>query len=144
MESKNEIAQDSWRQRTIEKYRHFNFARQYMRINRVVAFETFLAPICRSRGEFLRRFLAVDETWIRYHTPKTNKQSKQWIVEVRFQRRRRRWSRLARLWPRFLGYSRLVLIDYFKKGKTITGQYYATLLSRLREKINVKCLHLNK
>jgi len=32
----------------------------------------------RNPDEFLRRFITVDETWIRYFTPETKKQLKQW------------------------------------------------------------------
>jgi hypothetical protein len=32
----------------------------------------------------------------------------------------------------------ILFIDYFKKGKTITGEYYCNLLARLDEKIREK------
>ena len=32
----------------------------------------------RNPKEFLRRFVAVDETWIHWYTPETEEQSKQW------------------------------------------------------------------
>ena len=38
----------------------------------------------------------------------------------------------------------VVLIEYLEKGKTITGQYYATLLDQLNDAIKAKCPHLAK
>ena len=32
----------------------------------------------------------------------------------------------------------IILIDYLQKGQTITGKYYATLLSRLHKKLRTK------
>ena len=32
----------------------------------------------------------------------------------------------------------IIRIDYLKKGQTITGEYYATLLSRLHEKLQTE------
>ena len=32
----------------------------------------------------------------------------------------------------------IILIDYLQKGQTITGEYYATLLSRLHEKLRTE------
>ena len=33
----------------------------------------------------------------------------------------------------------ILMIDYFHKGQTINGTYYASLLSQLRENIKIKC-----
>ena len=38
----------------------------------------------------------------------------------------------------------IIFIDYFQKGKTINGEYYANLSQRLSEKINKKWPHLAK
>ena len=32
-----------------------------------------------------------------------------------------------------------IVIDYLQKGQTITGEYYATLLSRLHKKLQTEC-----
>ena len=38
----------------------------------------------------------------------------------------------------------ILFIDYFEKGKTITGEYYSNLLTRLNEKIGEKRPDLQK
>ena len=38
----------------------------------------------------------------------------------------------------------IVLIDYLEKGKTITGVYYALLLSELNDEIKNKRPHLKR
>ena len=38
----------------------------------------------------------------------------------------------------FWGAQGIILIDYLQKGQTITGEYYATLLSRLHEKLRTE------
>jgi len=38
----------------------------------------------------------------------------------------------------------IFIIDYLEKGKTITGEYYSSLLTRLDEKIREKSLGLQK
>ena len=39
---------------------------------------------------------------------------------------------------------KVIFIDYLKKGRTITGAYYAALLDRLVDEIRKKGLHLKK
>jgi hypothetical protein len=39
---------------------------------------------------------------------------------------------------------RILFIDYLEKGKTITGEYYSNLLTRLDEKIREKRPSLQK
>jgi hypothetical protein len=43
-----------------------------------------------------------------------------------------------------LGCGRHLFIDYLEKGKTITGEYYSNLLTRLDEKISEKRPGLQK
>jgi len=38
----------------------------------------------------------------------------------------------------------ILFIDYFEKGKTITGEYYSNLLTRLDEKVREKRPGLQK
>ena len=38
----------------------------------------------------------------------------------------------------------IIFIDYLEKGKTITGEYYASLLDQLKVKIQEKRPHLNR
>ena len=38
----------------------------------------------------------------------------------------------------FLDAQGIILIDYLQKGQTITGEYYATLVSRFHEKLQTE------
>jgi len=38
-----------------------------------------LALLQRNRADFFRRFVTIDETWIHYHTPESNRQSAEWL-----------------------------------------------------------------
>jgi hypothetical protein len=44
----------------------------------------------------------------------------------------------------FFGMLKVFFIDYVEKGKTITGEYYSNLLTRLEEKIREKRPGLQK
>lgn len=84
--------------------------------------------------DFLRRFVTVDETWIHHYTPETKQQSKQWTA------RGEPTPKKAKTVPSagkvmatvFWDSKGILLIDYLQKGKTITGEYYANLLDKLK------------
>ena len=48
--------------------------------NRVTTSIECLALFNRNKNEFLRRFVTVNETWIRHNTPETKQHSKQWVL----------------------------------------------------------------
>ena len=95
-------------------------------------------------NEFLRRFVTVDETWVHHHTPETKQQSKQWVEAGSSAPKK------AKVVPSagkvmatvFWDAKGIILIDYLEKGKTITGVYYASLLSKLNDEIKNKRPHL--
>jgi hypothetical protein len=83
--------------------------------------EQCLERFNKNKTDFLRLFITMDETWIHHYTPESKQQS----TVVR--------SRLFSAKE-----------DYLEKGKTITGEYYSNLLTRLDEKIREKRPGLQK
>ena len=49
--------------------------------NRVVESEAILALYHRNPGEFLRRYITVNQTWVHHYTLETKEQSKQLVFE---------------------------------------------------------------
>ena len=94
--------------------------------------------------EFLRRFVTMDETWIHYYTPESNRQSAQWLKPGESRPKRPKTQRSAGkvMASIFWDASGIIFIDYLEKGKTITGEYYCTLLDKLDEEIKKKRPHL--
>lgn len=86
--------------------------------------------------EFLCCFITVDGTWIHHYQPEIKKQSKQWVAsgESALKKAKTVLSvgkvMTTILWDA-LG---IIFIDILQKGKTVTGQYYASLLDRLNDK----------
>ena len=66
--------------------------------------------------------------------------------QVRMKTLHQRWRpfhRLGKWWPLFFWVAQgIIIIYYLQKGQTITGKYYATLLSHLHEKLRKKHLKL--
>lgn len=99
-----------------------------------------LAMFKRNPRDFWRRFVTVDETWIHYYTPEMKQQSKQWIMPGESAPKKAKTVLSAEkvMATVFWDSQGIILIDYLQKGKTITGEYYATLLDRLREELEKK------
>ena len=114
--------------------------------NRVVTSKALLEQIRRNPDEFLRRLITVDETWIHHYTPETKEQSKQWIGKGEPAPKKVKTIKSAGkvMATVFWDARGVILIDYLEKGKTITGQYYASLLGRLNKKIKENRPHLKK
>jgi histone-lysine N-methyltransferase SETMAR len=102
--------------------------------NRVVASEALLARISRNPEEFFRRFVTVDETWIHHYTSETKEQLKQWISTGEPAPKKAKTVKSAGkvMATVFWDARGIILIDYLEKGKTITGEYYASLLEQLK------------
>ena len=100
----------------------------------------------RDPKEFLRRFVTMDETWIHYYTPESNRQSAEWLKpgETRPKRPKTQRSAGKVMASVFWDAHGIIFIDYLEKGKTITGEYYATLLDKLNQEIKEKRPHLKK
>ena len=90
--------------------------------------------------EFLARFVTVDETWAHHYTPESKQQSMQW------KHAGSPCPKKAKTVPSagkvmvtvFWDVEGVLMLDYLKKGQTITGPYYANLLTCLRDVLKVK------
>ncbi|CAK9833202.1 Mariner Mos1 transposase [Anthophora retusa] len=100
----------------------------------------------RNPHEFLRRFITVDETWIHHYQPETKEQSKQWVsVGESAPKKAKTVPSAGKVMATiFWDSSGIICIDFLEKGKTITGNYYASLLDLLNNKIKEKRPHLMK
>lgn len=113
---------------------------------RVIDSEHCLAVYNRDPNEFLRRFITMDETWIHHYTPESNKQSAEWRFphEPRAKRPKTQESAGKVLASVFWDARGIILTDYLEKGRTVTADYYVSLLDQLEEKIKEKRPHMQK
>jgi len=90
--------------------------------------------------------VTVDETWIQWYTPETKEQSKQWTLPGEHAPKKAKTVPSAGkvMATVFWDSQGIIYIDYQKKGKTITGLYYAELLSRFDAELKKKRPHLVK
>lgn len=91
-------------------------------------------------AQFQRRVVTGDETWIFWHDPETKEMSKQWLpkggrppVKAKVVK-----SASKTMMTLFFDAEGPLLVDFLEKGSTINGQYYAQLLTRLRDSIQEK------
>ncbi|GFW23258.1 mariner transposase [Trichonephila clavipes] len=83
-------------------------------------------------------------TWVHHFTPETKEQLTE---KGRLQRRQSPFHLQERPWCQFLVFwdaRGVIFIDDLEKRKTITSEYWANLLQRLSEEINIKRSHLAK
>ena len=94
----------------------------------------------------MRRFITMDETWIHHYKPGSKQQSKQWTEASYSAPKKTRSVPSAEkvMASVFWDAEGILFIDYLEKGKTITGEYYSNLLTRLDEKIREKRPALQK
>jgi histone-lysine N-methyltransferase SETMAR len=90
-----------------------------------------------NKTDFVRRFITMDETWIHHDTPESKQQSKQWTeAGCSAPKKTRSVPAAGKVMASVFGDAEgIFLIDYLEKSKTITGEYYSNLLTRLDEKI---------
>jgi hypothetical protein len=74
--------------------------------------------------------------WIQHDTPKSKQQSKQWMEVGCSAPKKTRSIPSARkvMASVFWDAEGILFIDYLEKDKTITGEYYSNLLTRLDKK----------
>jgi histone-lysine N-methyltransferase SETMAR len=100
----------------------------------------------KNKTDFVRRFITMDETWIHHYTPESKQQSKQWTEAGCSASEKTRSVPSAGkvmalgIWDA----EGTIFIDYLEKGKTITGEFYSHLLTRLDEKIRERRHGLQK
>jgi len=105
-----------------------------------------LALLQRNRADFFRRFMTMDETWVHYHTPESNRQSAEWLESHESRPKRPKDQRSAGkvMASVFWDAHGIIFIDYLQKGRTVTGEYYAALFDKLNDEIKKKRLHMAK
>jgi len=102
--------------------------------------EQCLERFNKNKTDFVRRIITMDETWIHHYTPESKQQSKQWTeAGCSAPTQTRSGPSAGKVMASvFWGAEGILFIDYLEKGKTITGEYYSNLLTRLDEKIREK------
>ncbi|XP_020282790.1 histone-lysine N-methyltransferase SETMAR-like [Pseudomyrmex gracilis] len=93
----------------------------------------------RNPKDFLSRFVTVGETWVHHYTPDVKEQWTETDQPA---------PKKAKMIPStgnskviatvFWDARGIIFVDYFEKGKIITGEYYANLLQRLSDEIEAK------
>jgi histone-lysine N-methyltransferase SETMAR len=108
--------------------------------------EQCLERFNRNKTDFVRRFIAMDETGIHHYTPESKQQSKQWAEAGCSAPKKTRSVPSAgkSMASVFWDAEGILIIDYFENGKTITGKYYYNILTRLDKKIREKRAGLQK
>jgi len=94
----------------------------------------------------VHRFFTMDETWIHHYTPESKQQSKQW-TEANCSAPKKTSSVPSAgkvMASVFWDAEGILFIDYLEKGKTITGEYYSSLLTRQDDNIREKRHSLQK
>jgi histone-lysine N-methyltransferase SETMAR len=99
--------------------------------------EQCLERFNKNKTDFVCRFITMDEAWIHHYTPESKQQSKQWTeVSCSVPKKTRSVPSAGKAMALlFWDAEGILFIDYLEKGKTITGEYYSNLLTRLDEKI---------
>jgi histone-lysine N-methyltransferase SETMAR len=100
----------------------------------------------KNKTDFVRQFITLDETWIHHYTPESKQQSKQWTeAGCSAPKKTGLVSSAGKVMALvFWDAEGILFIVYFEKVKTITGEYYSNLLTRLDEKICEKRHGLQK
>jgi histone-lysine N-methyltransferase SETMAR len=106
--------------------------------------EQCLELINRNKTEFERRYVTMDETWLHWYTPESNRQSAEWTAydEPNPKRGKTQQSAGKVMASVFWDAHGIIFIDYLQKGQTINSDYYIALLERLKDEIAKKRPHL--
>ena len=110
------------------------------KLTRLVTSEANLARFEADPDHFVERFLTQDECWVHHFEPETKKQSMQWKHSTSpTPKNAKVVSSTGKVMTSVFWEAKgIVFIDYFQKGKTINGEYYAKLLRELRQAIKSK------
>ena len=91
-------------------------------------------------SKFFKTLITQDETWVYHYDPETKVQSMQWkhLNSPPPKKARVQPSAGKVMLTVFWDQDGVVMTDFLAKGTTITGAYYASLLRKLREAIEIK------
>ena len=89
--------------------------------------------------------MIIDGTWIHYYIPDSNRQASEWLQADKSRPKPPKTQRstgkvIASI---FRDAHSIIFMDYFGKGKKITGEYYVTLLDKLDKEIKKKRPHMS-
>ena len=107
------------------------------RANRVECCEELLQESKEDPIRFLGRIVTGDETWIHHYDPLSQLEAKVWKKPGEETPSRPRIQRSTRkiMMTIFWDNEGILLMDYLSHGDTISGQYYASLIDRLRSAV---------
>ena len=90
----------------------------------------------KNKTDIVHQSVTMDETWIHHQTPESKQQSKQWKeAGCSATKKTRSVPSTGKVMASvFWDAEGILFIDYLEKGKTITGEYYSNLLTRLYKK----------
>jgi histone-lysine N-methyltransferase SETMAR len=90
----------------------------------------------KNKTDFVRQSIIMDETWIHHYTPQYKQQSKQRTeAGCSAPKKTRSVPSAGKVMASvFWDAEGILFIDYLEKGKSITGEYYSNLLTRLNKK----------
>lgn len=100
----------------------------------------------KNKTDFTRRFITMDETWVYHYDPELRQQTAEWTEAGCSAPKQPKWSKSSKkiMASVFWDAKGILLIDYLQTGKTITGEYYCSLLDQLDVKIREKRPGLQK
>ncbi|XP_045457302.1 histone-lysine N-methyltransferase SETMAR-like [Melitaea cinxia] len=107
---------------------------------RVECSRAFLYLCNEDKDGVLSRIVTGDETWVHHYEPESKQDSMQWHKKVTAPPKKFKLSQSAGKFMAtvFWDSEGILLIDYKDKGVSITGEYYASILERLKEAIKEK------
>ena len=99
-----------------------------------------LALLQEERAEFLDSIVTGDESWCYHYDPLNPQEAREWTEQGQQPSGKTKASRSAgkMMLTAFFYRRGLLMADFLPRGQTINGNYYATLLLRLREEIKSK------
>lgn len=107
---------------------------------RVECSRAFLDLCNEDKDGVLSRIVTGDETWVHHYEPESKQDSMQWHKKGTAPPKKFKVSQSAGklMATVFWDSEGILLIDYKDKGVSITGEYYASILERLKEAIKEK------
>ena len=118
----------------------------YQKQQRIEDSERCLELFKRSKKDFLRWYVTMDETWILHHTSETKRSSAAWTAAGESRPKRPKTQQWAGkvMASVFWDAHGIFFIDYLEKGKTMNSDYYMALLDLLSAEIKKKWPHMQK
>lgn len=107
---------------------------------RVESCREFLDRCGEQREKVMAQIVTGDETWVYHYEPESKQESMQWHKKGTPPPKKYKVSQSAGkiMATIFWDIEGILLIDYKERGVSITGEYYASLLEKLKEAIKEK------